>query len=89
MEIAITLPDDLGAQLAENWDDLPRQVLEALAADAHRRGLFSSAEVQRVLGLSSRFEVARFVKEAGVPLAYDESDLEANRKTWDELLKSG
>ncbi len=89
MEIAITLPDDLGAQLAENWDDLPRHALEALAADAYRRGLFSSAEVQRLLGLSSRFEVARFLKEAGVPLAYDESDFEADRQTWDKRLKVG
>lgn len=85
MEIAITLPDDLGAQLAEHWADLPRHALEALAAEAYRQGLFSSAEVQRILRLSSRFEVARFLKRAGVSLAYGEADLEADRRTWDEL----
>lgn len=88
MEIAITLPDDLGAQLAEHWDDLPRHALEALASEAYRQGLFSSAEVQRILGLSSRFEVARFLKQAGVSVAYDESDLEADRRTWNELRKA-
>jgi hypothetical protein len=85
MEIAITLPDDLGAQLAEQWADLPRHALEALAAEAYRQGLLSSAEVQRILGFSSRFEVARFLKRSGVPVDYAEADLEVDRQTWDEL----
>lgn len=85
MEISITLPDDLAAQLADRWQDLPRHALEALAADAYRQGVFSSAEVQRILGLPSRFDVARFLKEAGVPVAYGEAELEADRQTWREL----
>ena len=85
MEISISIPDDLGAQLADQWTDLPRHVLEALAADAYRQGVFSSVEVQRVLGLSSRFEVFRFLKQAGVPLDYDEGELEADRQTWRDL----
>ena len=88
MEIAISLPDDLGTQLAEHWKDLSRHTLEALAADAYRQGVFSSAEVQRILGLPSRFEVARFLKEAGVSIAYDEADLEADRRTWNELRQA-
>lgn len=88
MQIAITLPDDLGAQLAEHWDNLPRHALEALAAQAYRQGLFTSAEVQRILGLSSRFEAASFLKQAGVSLAYDESELEADRRIWNELRKA-
>jgi hypothetical protein len=85
MEIAITVPDDLGAQLADHWADLPRHALEALAADAYRQGVFSSAEVQRLLGLPSRFDVARFLKEAGVSVAYGEAEFEADRQTWREL----
>lgn len=88
MEIAISLPDDLGTQLAEHWEDLSRHALEALAADAYGLGVFSSAEVQRIRGLSSRFEVARFLKEAGVSIAYDEADLEADRRTWNELRQA-
>lgn len=84
MDIAITVPDDLGARLVERWRDLPRYALEALAADAYRQGVFSSAEVQRILGLSSRFEVARFLKEAGVSVAYGEVEFEADRRTWRE-----
>ena len=88
MEIAITLPDDLGAQLAVHWRDLPRQTLEALAAEAYRQGHFTSAEVQRLLGLPSRFDVARFLKRAGVSVAYDEADLQADRRTWDDLREA-
>ena len=85
METALTVPDDLGAQLADRWQDLPRHALEALAADAYRQGVFSSAEVQRILGLASRFDVARFLKQAGVPVAYDEAEFEADRRTWQAL----
>lgn len=88
MRIAITLPDDLGAQLAEHWKDLPRHTLEALAADAYRQGHFTSAEVQRLLGLPSRFEVSRFLKQAGVSVAYDDADLRADRQTWDDLREA-
>ena len=59
--------------------------LEALAADAYRQGVFSSAEVQRFLGLPSRFDVAHFLKRAGVPVSYGEAELEADRRTWHEL----
>ena len=85
MEIAISLPDDLATQLAEHWEDLPRHALEALAADAYRQRVFSSADVQRILGLPSRFEVARFLAEAGVSMAYGEAEFEADRRTWNEL----
>ncbi len=85
MEIAITVPDDLADRLAGEWEDLPRHTLEALAADAYRQGIFSSAEVQRILGLPTRFDVARFLKQAGVPVSYGEAELEADRPTWREL----
>lgn len=88
MQIAITVPDDLGARLADQWRDLPRHALEALAADAYRQGVLTSAEVQRILDLPSRFDVARFLGKAGVPLAYDEAELEADRRTWDELTRA-
>ncbi|MGH7340414.1 MAG: UPF0175 family protein [Candidatus Rokuibacteriota bacterium] len=85
MEIAITVPDDLAERLAGEWKDLPRHALKALAADAYRQGIFSSAEVQRILGLPTRFDVARFLKQAGVPLSYGEAEFDEDRRTWREL----
>lgn len=85
MQIAITVPDDLGARLANQWGDLPRHALEALAADAYRQGVLSSAELQRILELPSRFDVTRFLEQAGVAVSYDEAELEADRRTWRDL----
>lgn len=81
MEVLISIPD----QLAEKWADLPRDVLEAFAAQAYRRGKLSSAEVQEVLGLSSRFEVMRFLKEQDVPINYNVEAFEEDRQNWQAL----
>lgn len=85
MDITITLPDDLAERLAGEWNDLPRHILEALAADAYRQGIFSSAEVQWILGLPTRFDVAHFLRQAGVPLSYREVEFEEDRRTWREI----
>lgn len=51
MEISITVPDDIAQQLVEQWRDLPRRMLEAVVADAYRRGLLTSGQVQQWLNL--------------------------------------
>lgn len=86
MQISITLPDDLAGQLSSEWEDLPRHALEVLAADAYQRGLMTAAQVGRLLGLDSRFEVDAFLKEAGAYLRYSEQDLEKDSQLLDRLL---
>ncbi len=81
------LPDELGSLPIELFRGLPRHELEALVASAYRQGILPSAEVQRILDLPSRFDVARFLEQAGVPLAYDEAELEADRRTWEEIRR--
>jgi predicted HTH domain antitoxin len=78
MEIEIELPEDVGRQLEAQWgaEGLPRKALESLAAEAYRSGVITTAEVQRVLGLSSRWETEDFLKRAQAYLDYTESDLE-------------
>jgi predicted HTH domain antitoxin len=68
-------PDDLERRLREGWPDVPRRVLEAVAVEAYRSGALTGAEVQRLLGLESRWDLDVFLKQAGVFLDYDESDL--------------
>jgi hypothetical protein len=70
MNISIALPDDVAHQMSAQWHDLPRRALQALAADAYRAGLITSAQVQRLLGLPSRWDVERFLQEAGAPGPY-------------------
>jgi predicted HTH domain antitoxin len=78
MEIEIELPEDVARRLEAQWgtEGLPRKALEALVVEAYRSGAITAAEVQRVLGLSSRWEAEAFLKRAQAHLDYAESDLE-------------
>ena len=78
MEIEIELPEDVARQLEAQWgaEGLPRKALESLTAEAYRSGIITAAEVQRVLGLSSRWETEDFLKRAQAYLDYTESELE-------------
>lgn len=76
MEINIHVPDSVAERLRGSWTDLPRHALEALAADAYRQGLLTSAEVQDLLGIGSRYELDAFLKRAGAFLEYTAEELE-------------
>jgi predicted HTH domain antitoxin len=75
MTVAVDIPDDLERRLRDGWADMPRKVLEAVALEAYRSGALTGAEVQRLLGLESRWDVEAFLKQAGVVLDYDQADL--------------
>ncbi len=87
MEITFQVPDSVAARLRASWQDLPRHALEALAADAYRQGLLTSADVQEVLGIASRYELDGFLKQAGAFLQYSAEDLEEDVKSF--LEKTG
>ncbi len=76
MEVAITLPEDVAYRLQLRWSDIPKRTLEALAVEAYRSGALTAAEVQRLLHLSSRWEVNERLKELQTYLNYTEEDLE-------------
>ncbi len=75
-QIAFELPEDIAGRLASIEEDLSRLALEALAAQGYRSNRLSHAEVQRMLGLTSRVETDAFLKHAGAYLDYTEADLE-------------
>ena len=76
MKVTIELPEDIGAVLAGEWKDVPRQVLEALAVEGYRTGVLSENQVRRLLDYESRFQVHALLKEHRVPLHYTLADLE-------------
>ncbi|HLG16016.1 MAG TPA: UPF0175 family protein [Blastocatellia bacterium] len=76
MDVAIKVPEDIARQLEAGWGDLSRRALETLAVDGYRSGLLTAAEVQRMLNLSSRWEVEALLKRAQAYLDYTEEDLE-------------
>jgi uncharacterized protein (DUF433 family) len=75
-------------EILADYPDLERDDVLAALAYAYHQGVFSSAGVERALGFASRFDVASFLKEAGISTAYDEADLEADRRTWNELRQA-
>jgi len=81
MKLTLELPDEIEERLRAGWSDLPRQALEALAVEAYRSEILSAAEVQKMLGLTSRRETDAFLKKAQAYLHYSAEDLARDLET--------
>ena len=81
MEVLLNVPDEIVEKLRETWTDLSAHALETLAAEAYHTGVLTAAEVQRMLGLSSRWETDAVLKRAGAYLHYFAEDLEQDIAT--------
>ena len=72
--------------LEEQWDDVPRRSLEAIAVEAYRSGALTESQVRRLLGFERpAVQVHALLKEHHVPLQdtrpHDvEDDLRAQRE---------
>jgi predicted HTH domain antitoxin len=75
MHIAVDLPEDIAERLQAKRSDLSRAAREAIAIEGYRSGALSQDQVQRLLGLASRWEVDALLKRAGVYLDYTEEDV--------------
>lgn len=75
MSITIDIPEDLEHRLQSQLGDLSQRALEAIAVEAYRTQLISTAEVQRLLKLPSRLATDAFLKQRGAYLHYTEADL--------------
>ena len=85
MRVTLDLPDEISAALEGQWQDIPRQALEALAVEGYRRGALTENQVRRLLDLESRFQVHALLKEHRVPLRYTEADVENDLAAHREL----
>ena len=81
MEITLNIPDELARQVAPEGKDPARVALEALALEGYRAELLSESALRQMLGFQTRMEVHAFLKQHGVYLHYDVSDLEQDRAT--------
>ena len=61
MNLTVHIPDELAERLGPT-NELERRALEALALEEYRLGHLSKAELRRMLGIPSRFEVDSFLK---------------------------
>jgi len=85
MQVTIDLPEDIATALAEQWPDLSRQALEAIAVEGYRTGALTESQVRRLIGFESRFHVHAFLKEHRVRLRYTADDAEDDKKAHREL----
>lgn len=85
MQVIINLPEAMGQQLQKQWGNLPQKTLEALAIQAYRDGVITSAEIQTLLNFSSRWETDEFLKRCQVYRDYIEEDLAEDVKNIEQL----
>jgi len=76
----LDLPDELSSALAASGQDVSRAALEAIALEAYRERKITTAQLRRVLGFSSRYELDGFLKQHEVWLEYTWRDLEQDRE---------
>jgi Uncharacterised protein family (UPF0175) len=76
VQITVNIPDEFAAQISSGGKDPARVALEALALEGYRNESLSEADIRRMLGFASRFEVHAFLKEHGAWLHYSFEDAE-------------
>ena len=64
MQLTLDLPDELTAALAPQGRDLTRAAFEAIALEAYREHKLTTAQLRRLLGFESRYELDGFLKAA-------------------------
>ena len=85
MQVTLDVPEELSAALAGPGQDLSRAAFEAIALEAYRERKLSTAQLRRLLGFQSRFELDGFLKQHEVWLEYTWQDLERDRETHQHL----
>ena len=84
MNVILPIPDDLAEQLGPA-DDLARRALESLALAEYQAGRLTEAQLRRMLGFETRYELDGFLKARGIFLDYTLEDLKRERETLDRL----
>ena len=79
MEITLNIPDEFARQVVSEGKEPARIALEALALEGYRTELLSESALRQMLGFETRLEVHAFLKEHGVYLHYDVSDLDQDK----------
>ena len=79
MQVTIQVPDEIASRLGEAGD-VPRCLLEALAADAYRCGTLTRHEIGSLLGLDY-WQTDEFLTVRGARRSYTLEDLAIDRRS--------
>jgi predicted HTH domain antitoxin len=88
MTVTFELPREIEESLGREVRDLGQAAKEAFLVDLYRREMVTREQLSAALGVGW-YETEGVLKRHGVMLDYRVEDLEADRKTLAELLKSG
>ena len=81
MQITIEIPEDIGNQLQQNWQDVPQKLLESLAVEAYRNKIMTSVQVQQLLKFASLQETEHFLNQSQISLDYPQETLVQDKHT--------
>jgi hypothetical protein len=86
LELTVHIPDDIAERLGDGGnDDLSRRALEALLAEEYRLGHLNKADLRRLLGFETSYEIDGFLKAHNVYAEYTLDDFERERETLKSL----
>ncbi len=85
MDLTVSIPDDLAGRLGASGVDLSRRALEAFALKEYNNERISKAELCRLLGFQSRYELDGFLKAHGVWIEYGIEDFRREQEALDRL----
>ncbi len=80
MTITLEIPDELARRIIPEGLDPSRKALEDMAVEAYRAHRLTGAQLRRLLGISSRYELDGFLKARGVWLEYTLDDFKREGK---------
>jgi hypothetical protein len=86
MNLTVEIPDDLAGRLSAGGGDLSRRALEAFGLEEYKNGRISKAELRRLLGINTRYELDGFLKAHEVWVDYT---IEDYRREMEDLKSLG
>jgi Uncharacterised protein family (UPF0175) len=67
MNLTVEIPDEIAARLRTAGGDLSRRLLEGFALEEYKSERLSKAQLRRLLGFETRFELDDFLKAHQIP----------------------
>jgi len=83
MELTLSIPDDLAADMAQGGGDLARRAIDAFALEELRAGRITEGRVRKMLGLA-RIELDGFLRAHGISQECALEDFEQQRQALNE-----
>jgi chromosome segregation and condensation protein ScpB len=85
MNVTVQIPDDLAPRIMGDSNDLSREALELIAAEAYRQDRITKPELRRLLGIETSYQLDGFLKAHDIWIDYSMEDAERERRALDRL----